>query len=323
MRRRTHEGARLPPRHSAHSNRTTNAQRPVRPARSAGASHSALPAEGLRKPIPVARIVVFAALVIALFAVAITVSNCVNSRNTASTTTSSTPAYVSPYDWNNLTMSNQLYTYRANGIVQSKVGIDVSDHQGDIDWASVAADGIQFAYIRAGYRGTTQGSIFEDDNFAENLQGAKAAGLQTGVYFYSQATTEAEAEAEADFVLQALGGAYLEYPVAFDAEPTTGTSRISNLSKDQLAKNAIAFCTEIEKGGYSAIIYGNNKDMGHFDRTQLTAWPIWYAEYGSLPVAQFDFTMWQYSNAGSIDGISTSVDLDIDLTAAYNAAKSQ
>lgn len=235
-------------------------------------------------------------------------------------------AYQSPYTWSNLDRSSGRYVYKVGGKALSRVGIDVSENQGDIDWYQVANDDIDFAVVRLGYRGTSSaGKIMLDSKFEANIDGAQYAGLDTGVYFFSQATTVDEAQEEADFVLQSLGGRQLEYPIVYDCEEVAagaGTSRTSGMSADEMTACAKAFCARVEQAGYTAMIYGNSTDLSRYTLKNLSSYEIWYAEYGvPVPTVKHDFVIWQYSNNGSVAGISTAVDLDIDLTQAYKAAK--
>lgn len=221
--------------------------------------------------------------------------------------------YVSPYDWSGLTHDGDRFAYSENGTPKSSLGVDVSSHQGIIDWQAVAADGIDFAMVRLGNRGYTEGSLYTDERFAPNLDGAAAAGLQTGVYFFSQAVNEDEAREEADFVVQQLKGRSLALPVAFDHEPVSDPAgRANHISGSELAACARAFCERIEKAGYRTIIYGNKQDIARFPNDSLGNRPVWFAEYDvPHPTGQFDFTMWQYTNGGAVAGIPASVDLDI------------
>lgn len=226
--------------------------------------------------------------------------------------------YVSPYDWSSLERTGDRLAYRPGGSLKSQVGVDVSDHQGFIDWNAVAADGIDFAFVRIGNRGYTQGGLSADARFDENVRGAQAAGLQTGAYFFSQAVNTAEAVEEAEFVLAQLNGRALELPVAFDHEPVADPNgRANNLDKGTLTAAAIAFCERLEAAGYKTMIYGNNGDMARYDRTALGNRPVWFAEYDApVPRARFDFALWQYTNGGTVAGISTSVDLNLRMTEA-------
>ena len=128
-------------------------------------------------------------------------------------------AYVSPYDWSGLERSGDRLAFRENGEVRSQLGVDVSDHQGSIDWSAVASDGVDFAFVRVGNRGYTEGALYADTRYAENIDNATSAGLDVGAYFFSQAVSVEEAREEAEFVLRLLAGRYLALPVAYDHEP--------------------------------------------------------------------------------------------------------
>ena len=224
----------------------------------------------------------------------------------------------SPYDWSCLQYDDAgRLSYVSGDEALSRTGIDVSEHQGSIDWQAVAADGIDFCYLRAGWRGSSGGSISADATFSENLAGATAAGLDVGVYFFSQATTPEEAVEEAEFVIGLLDGAELAYPVAFDLEPTgTGEGRADHLSREEQTEAALAFCERIERAGYRVIVYGNQYDYERYEIARLMSRGYWYAEYSTPPTTNLDISIWQYSNNGRVAGIDTPVDLDIDLTPA-------
>lgn len=227
------------------------------------------------------------------------------------------PSYTSPYDWTKLDRSNNRYEYVVNGQVKSRLGIDVSESQLNIDWQAVANDGIDFAIIRLGYRGATEGDLYLDGYFQSNFEGARNAGIDCGIYFFSQAVNAEEAVEEAEFVLDYLGGAALEYPIAFDSEvvPSLGITRTANLSKDEMTAVADAFCTRLEQAGYKTLVYGNASDLSRYDDSVVNDGGIWWAEYGSAqPNHNLDIVMWQYSNVGDVAGISTDVDMNIDLT---------
>lgn len=230
-----------------------------------------------------------------------------------STTESGDADYVSPYDWAGLERNGDRIAYYEEGVLRSQTGIDVSSHQGTIDWQAVAADGIDFAMIRVGNRGYTEGDLYVDDRFAENARDAQAAGVSTGYYFFSQALNENEAREEADLVIEQLQDVRVDQPVAFDQEPVSDPAgRANDLSREQLTANARAFCDRIRAAGYEPMIYGNAQDAANLDLDTLADIPFWFAEYDApTPHAQFDFIMWQYTNDGSVAGISTSVDMNI------------
>lgn len=221
----------------------------------------------------------------------------------------------SPYDWSNLkTDKSGRLSYVQNGQTISRTGIDVSSHQQQINWSSVAQDGISFAYIRLGYRGSSEGTLHVDDFFTQNLSGAKNAGIDVGVYFFSQAITRDEAREEARLVLKQLDGASLDYPIAFDMEPSPeGGGRADALTREEATAIANAFCDEIQKNGYRAIIYGNSYDLSKYDLSALTG-RIWLAQYDGKPDGSISFVMWQYTPKGTVAGISGSVDLNLDLS---------
>ena len=233
------------------------------------------------------------------------------------TPATSTPAYVSPYTWTNLDRTNGRFSYAVDGQAQSRLGVDVSENQLNIDWNAVAQDGIDFAWIRLGYRGSTEGGLYLDPYYEYNIDAAQAAGLDTGVYFFSQATTTDEAVEEARYVINALNGRTLQYPVGFDSE-VVSNGRTANLSDDEMTAICQAFCQTMERAGYTCVIYGNGSDLSRYSARTLETYGVWYAEYNMpSPTATVDFYYWQYSNDGSVAGIPTAVDMNIDLTQAY------
>ena len=194
----------------------------------------------------------------------------------------------------------------------ASVGVDVSSHQQDIDWELVAANGVEFAMIRVGYRGYTEGEIQPDDYFTQNIEGALAAGLDVGVYFFSQALDEKEAIDEANFVLESIKDYPLSYPVIFDWEDIQADARTDGMDSVQLTKNALAFCSAIEKAGYRAGVYFNQRfGYEEFDLESLQDYVFWLAEYNETPSFSYHFQLWQYCNDGRVDGIQTDVDLNL------------
>ena len=222
------------------------------------------------------------------------------------------------YDWSYLDRTDGRLRYIVDGQVRSRLGIDVSENQYSIDWQAVANDGIEFAIIRLGYRGATEGDLYLDERFEENLAGAKAAGIDCGVYFFSQAQTLEESVAEADFVVEHLNGAELECPIAFDSEEAVlnvEKSRTSGLSDTAMTVIAEAFCERVAQSGYRAIVYGNSKDLSRYYYDSMDSRDFWWAEYGvEHPSTDLAIDMWQYSSAGTVAGIETEVDMNIDLS---------
>jgi len=199
--------------------------------------------------------------------------------------------------------------------VETYVGVDVSSHQYDIDWARVKAAGIDYAIIRVGYRGYETGKVCLDDYFEKNIKGALAAGIKVGVYFFSQAITPEEAVAEADFVLSQINGYNVTCPVVFDWEPFSyTTSRTYGLDKNTLTQCAVAFCERVKSAGYKPMVYFNNY-LGYirYDLRELTGYDFWYANYSAMPSFYYDFDIWQYTSSGKVDGIATNVDMNISF----------
>lgn len=232
--------------------------------------------------------------------------------------------YVSPYNFDNLKNEQGRFSYYEEGNLVSQTAVDVSDLQGKIDWERVSEDGIDFAMIRLGRRGYTEGNIYLDNYYYENVSGAQSEGMPFGVYFFSQAITEDEAIEEANFVIKHLSGSGISYPVVFDHEPVeSADGRANNLSKNELTHITKAFCQKIEDAGYTPMIYGNAFDMERLNLNDLKGIDVWYAEYeSSQPTGQFDFAMWQYSSTANVSGINTQADLSI-LFKPLDSARSQ
>ena len=223
---------------------------------------------------------------------------------------------LNPYDRSAFTVDDRgRLTYEKDG-KRAKTGVDVSIYQGEVDWPAVAADGIDFAILRLGHRGYTEGGLFPDQTFAQNLQGALDAGLEVGVYFFSQAITPEEAEEEADYILEALGGRKITYPVAFDWEPITPgeNARTDGLDGAALTRCAVAFCKRVEKAGLRPAVYFNQTQAYlRYDLRELADYDLWLAEYGVRPDFYYRFDLWQYTHTGTAAGIKGDVDLNLDL----------
>ena len=247
---------------------------------------------------PIVPAAVIAVTVAILIGVAIGGSSCSSSAS---------------YNWENLENENGRMAYYEDGKKVSAVGVDVSDLQGDIDWSAVKNDGVDFAILRCGRRGQTEGGLYADTKFSQNVTGVTQVGLPFGVYFYSQATSEEEAKEEAEYVLGLINGVGVKYPVVYDLEYAANTdARANSLSTDQLTANAQAFCSAVENAGYTPMIYGNQHDLSRLSLSKLN-YAVWYAEYDcSHPTSSFgNMVMWQYSHTGKVDGISTQVDMNI------------
>ena len=200
-------------------------------------------------------------------------------------------------------------------------GIDVSRHNGNIDWNKVKADGVEFAIVRVAYRsyqGT--GKVYIDEDGMKNIRNAKKAGIKVGAYIYSQATTIAEAIEEADFIVKKLENEPLELPVVLDYEffskekvGECGRLHDAKLTKDEGTAVANAFCAEVAKSGYMPMVYANaNMLNNHLNAEQIyNNYPIWLANYtNKVKKYSGSYTMWQFTSTGAVDGISGAVDLD-------------
>lgn len=194
-------------------------------------------------------------------------------------------------------------------------GVDVSYYQGEIDWAAVAASGVEFAMIRAGYRGYTDGGITEDERFRENAQGALNAGLRVGLYFFSQAVTVEEAEIEARWLLDAAKDFKITLPLVFDWEPIGGVSgeiRTDGMTGAETTACARAFCEIIAGAGYEPCIYFSRwQGYYDYDLSQLTDYTFWVSGTGAWDDFYYAHTFWQYTFTGTVDGIATAVDRNI------------
>lgn len=202
------------------------------------------------------------------------------------------------------------------------MGIDVSVHQGKIDWKKVADSGIKFVMVRVGYRTIVDGTLTEDPNARYNMKNAAANGIGVGVYFYSTAITTDEARAEADFVANIIKDYTISYPVAYDCEGfRSDKSRQKGLSASDRTDIACAFCKAIADKGYTPLFYGSKNDLsdGSWKTSTIDKYyKVWVAQYPSKPYPETSKTsytgkhvMWQYTNKGSVSGISGNVDLNI------------
>ena len=191
-------------------------------------------------------------------------------------------------------------------------GIDVSSWNKKIDWEKVADDGVKFAIIRCGYRGASSGSLVRDQNFEDNIAGAQMNGIKTGIYFYSQATTEAEAIEEASMACSMAGKYKLDLPIYVDSELSSGgKGRADDLDNDQRTQILLAFMKTVKSSGNEAGVYASAKWLnGHVNASEFSDYHVWLAQYRDAPDYDGDYDMWQYSSKGKIDGIDTNVDLD-------------
>ena len=198
-------------------------------------------------------------------------------------------------------------------------GIDVSEHQGKINWKKVKASGVDFVFIRAGYRGATEGDLYVDETFSANVHGAKKAGLMVGAYYYSQATTTAEAEEEARAMLDIIKDYDMDLPVVIDYEIYPGgrleqVIKSGNMNVTSMYHDIVlAFCAVVEDAGYDSGVYGNTDMFTHYMDASLIddETNLWVAEFGSSCSLNAGYRFWQCSESADVAGIDTPVDHDI------------
>lgn len=203
----------------------------------------------------------------------------------------------------------------AEGNVISHKGIDVSEYQGNIDWGKVAADGVEFAIIRAYYRGYGTGRLVRDTKVDDNIQGAIDNGIHVGVYVFSQAITREEAVEEAESAIETLSPFATNVPIVIDVERVAGANpRMDALSVEERTDVILAFCDTVTNAGYIPIVYYNTEMGGlYVDLEKLEGITKWYAWYGSWLYYPYDYSIWQYKDSGKVNGISGGVDMNIAL----------
>ncbi|MBQ8232013.1 MAG: glycoside hydrolase family 25 protein [Lachnospiraceae bacterium] len=210
-------------------------------------------------------------------------------------------------------LDNGELQYTEDGQVISHKGIDVSYHQGEIDWQKVAQDGVEFAFLRVGIRGYGTGKVVLDEQFENNVKGALANGIEVGVYFYSQSVNQEEVLEEARVVLEQIAPYRITGPVVYDAEKVDD-SRTSKLSSTERTDMAVTFCETVKEAGYRPMIYLNlDTAFSMLELERLEEYDKWLAHYGSEMYYPYDYKIWQYSESAIVDGINGEVDLNISF----------
>lgn len=220
------------------------------------------------------------------------------------------------YNWEEYLQNQDGHYKYEDEKYKSKLGIDVSSHQKNIDWKKVKEDGVEFAILRLGYRGYGEsGKIVIDSSFEQNYKKAREQGIEIGVYFFSQAISIDEVKEEADFVMKNLQGKEIAYPVVYDLERIKNdTARTDNLTEDEITKMMLEFCKIIVQNGYTPCIYGNAKTFTTKTKLeQFNSYQKWYADYQEKPIYPYEFNIWQYTETGKINGITGNVDIDIQF----------
>ena len=199
------------------------------------------------------------------------------------------------------------YNFASDGSLitgSGSFGIDVSKWNGSIDWTAVKNSGVNYVIIRCGYRGSSTGALVEDPKFKANIQGANAAGLKVGVYFFSQAVEEAS------MTIELIRKYKISYPVFLDVEGSGGRGdKVDKATRTDVIK---AYCETVQNAGYTAGVYANKSWLTNkIDAGQLSKYKIWLAQYAATPTYTGRYDMWQYKSTGKISGISGNVDLNI------------
>ena len=221
----------------------------------------------------------------------------------------------STYDFTKMEDKAGLKRYVENGKKISYVGTDISKQTGSVNFASLKAAGVDFVMIRLGGRGYSSGQITLDENFKENIEGAIAEGLDIGIYFYSQAISQDEANEEANFVVNNLEPyrAHIKYPIAFDMEfVANDEARIDGLSREDRTTIATSFLEGVKAAGYVPMIYGDKEWLiKEVDLAKLQNYDVWLTQEEDIPDYPYQFAMWQYSTKGVLNGIKGDANLNI------------
>ncbi len=230
--------------------------------------------------------------------------------------------YAGDFQWN-ATGDRLIYT---GSRFRTRFGIDVSAYQNraseneTIDWQAVAADGVEFCMVRIGLRGYTAGTINADAYYAQNIDGAMAAGIETGVYFFAQAITVEEALEEADFVISLLQGHEINGPVAYDWEMNSANYRVYGTSPEMATACAVAFCQRIAEAGYTPMVYqGQRVGYEKYDQGAIAPYLKWYPEYKRAsseklyPTFYYQMDYWQFTDSCTVSGIGGRVDASLQF----------
>ena len=237
-----------------------------------------------------------------------------NVETTTQATTESTEPTLPPPEANPIGLGDFFMDgdYLACLSTTSVLGIDVSVWQESIDWEQVKTAGVEFAMIRAGWRGSEQGVLAEDEYAQANYTGATNAGIKVGAYFFSQAISVEEAEEEAEYLLSIIKDWNVQMPVVYDWEFISDDARTGKMDAATLTACTKAFCDKIFKAGYTPMVYFNTKQS--FDSLhlrELTDYKFWLARYDTVLDYPYKVDMWQYTETGAVPGITGNVDINL------------
>ncbi|NLH63113.1 MAG: lysozyme [Erysipelotrichaceae bacterium] len=225
------------------------------------------------------------------------------------------PYPTNNYQWDHLQIKGDYVSYEDENYT-SQQGVDVSVHQGTIDWKKVAGAGIEFAFIRTAYRGYGTGDFYSDDQFEANMKGANENGIDAGIYVFSQAITVAEAAEEADYAIQSAKNYKIDLPIVFDMEGSIDgeEGRVMTISSEERSQMAVTFMNRVKAAGYDVMYYGSTSLLENmFDLQYVQEYPLWLAEYDVYyPNYPYQFAYWQYSSTAQVPGIDgNTTDMDI------------
>lgn len=220
------------------------------------------------------------------------------------------PPDPNPYDRYDFQYNRHNYLLLQN--LPSSAGVDVSAYQGEIDWNKVKASGIEFAIIRLGYRGYESGKMVEDKYAVANLEGARAAGLKVGAYFFSQALSIQETDEEIQFMLDILGERYLDMPIVLDWELPDPDARTKYMDARTLTDIQRHFCGRMRDMGYQPMVYFNwHQSENLYYLSDLEEYPFWLALYQDRMTFPWKVEMWQWTASGKVPGINGPVDINV------------
>lgn len=204
--------------------------------------------------------------------------------------------------------------YSDDNIKDTLVGIDMSTFQDDVDWETLSKnENVDFVMLRVGYRGYTEGGLMLDSKFEESKKAVTKYKIPCGVYFFTQAVTYDEGVEEAEFVLKNIKKMDIKYPVVIDSELIGDSeARGDNATNDQRTDGIVGFCETIKAAGYTPMIYASRNMFAQcLDMDRLGDYELWLAHYANVPNFPYKYTGWQYTEDGTVDGVSGTVDLNL------------
>lgn len=203
--------------------------------------------------------------------------------------------------------------YFVDGKQASFFGVDISSKQGEVDFSKLKKAGCDYVMIRIGQRGYSSGRIVMDENYKKNLEGAKKADLDIGVYFASQAVTREELLEEVTALLDVIDAYSISYPVVFDMEAVEDDlARSDALDVESRTRLAKLFLSEVEEAGYIPMLYGNKECLiTKLNMEELEEYGVWLAQKADTPDYPYQYQMWQYTDSGTVSGVEEETRLSV------------